>query len=195
MKKFFVTFILSLFAITLFAQKDVTKFLGFPVDGPYNEMRQHLLNKGFRSDYDDGQEQFKGMFNGVKVEITVMTCGQNVCRVIVEDDDDMGEYGIKKRFNTLVGQFENNGNYTPAQQNQRLPEGERVWNEMMYNGKVYKAVFYQGKKADTNKMVWFRIDRDDDEFKIIMTYENGYNQNGNVGGYNQYDGGGNGSDL
>ncbi len=66
---------------------------------------------------------------------------------------------------------------------------------MMYNGKVYKAVFYQGKKVDTNKMVWFRIDRDDDEFKIIMTYENGYNQNGNYGGYNQYESSGNGSDL
>ena len=38
---------LILVSITATAQKDVTKFLGIPVDGYKTEMKEHLISKGF----------------------------------------------------------------------------------------------------------------------------------------------------
>ena len=38
--------------MALYAQKDVTKFLGIPVDGSESEMVKKLKEKGFRSSID-----------------------------------------------------------------------------------------------------------------------------------------------
>ena len=43
-----LVFMLILFSTITLAQKDVTTFLGFPVDGSKSEMKQKLINKGFK---------------------------------------------------------------------------------------------------------------------------------------------------
>ena len=72
MRRFFV--IVSLLA-TLFnvayAQKDVTTFLGIPVDGYKNEMKQKLIAKGFT--YDSNNDLFEGEFNGYDVNVYIAT--------------------------------------------------------------------------------------------------------------------------
>ena len=42
--------LLLIFSVSLYAQKDVTQFLGIPVDGSKSEMIKKLKAKGFRDD-------------------------------------------------------------------------------------------------------------------------------------------------
>ena len=50
MKRFFVL-IVTMFALAniVYAQNDVTTFMGIPIDGTKNEMIKQLQSKGFRN--------------------------------------------------------------------------------------------------------------------------------------------------
>ena len=53
MKKILSLAVLLVFSLAMYAQKDVTKFLGIPVDGTKSEMIKKLKEKGFtESSYD-----------------------------------------------------------------------------------------------------------------------------------------------
>lgn len=56
---------------SMYAQKDVTKFLGIPVDGTKSEMIQKLKAKGFT--YNSVKDMLEGEFNGSEVQIAVVT--------------------------------------------------------------------------------------------------------------------------
>ena len=57
-------------------EKDVTKFLGIPVDGAKSDMIQKLKEKGFvPSSYKD---MLEGEFNGTDVYISVVTNNNKV---------------------------------------------------------------------------------------------------------------------
>ena len=47
MKKIVSLFAMFFLCISIFAQKDLTKFLGIPVDGSKTQMRQKLFAKGY----------------------------------------------------------------------------------------------------------------------------------------------------
>ena len=47
MKKILSLAVLLAFSLAMYAQKDVTKFLGIPVDGTKSEMIKKLKEKGF----------------------------------------------------------------------------------------------------------------------------------------------------
>ena len=47
MKKLLFSLLATLLTLSLYAQNDVTTFLGIPVDGFKSEMRQKLIDKGF----------------------------------------------------------------------------------------------------------------------------------------------------
>ena len=49
MKKILLAIILLLTSISSYAQSDITKFLGIPVDGSKSEMIRQLKDKGFVS--------------------------------------------------------------------------------------------------------------------------------------------------
>ncbi len=72
MKKLFTLTFLFLLSIAAWAQKDVTQFLGIPVDGSKSEMIRKLKAKGFTSD-PYKSDLLKGEFNGRDVEIHVVT--------------------------------------------------------------------------------------------------------------------------
>ena len=65
MKKISLVVILLMLSIVSFAQKEVTKFLGIPVDGTKQEMEQKLKNKGFVQ--INGLPGLSGEFNGKDV--------------------------------------------------------------------------------------------------------------------------------
>ncbi|MBR2007352.1 MAG: hypothetical protein IKA01_05195, partial [Alistipes sp.] len=101
MKKVFITIVLLTLAISSFAQeKDVTKFLGIPVDGTKAEMIAKLKEKGFTSTVRD-KDILEGEFNGNEVEIMIGTNRDKVWRVIVYDKGYSNESQIKTRFNNL----------------------------------------------------------------------------------------------
>lgn len=110
MKSIIITLLVAAVTLCANAQKDVTKFLGIPVDGSKSEMIQKLKAKGFKPSSQD-KNILEGIFNGRKVNVFINTNGNKVCRLMVCDADLMDERSIQIRFNTLCSQFSNNPKY------------------------------------------------------------------------------------
>lgn len=105
MKKI-IFMMLLLVSASASAQKDVTKFLGIPVDGYKSEMRKKLIDKGFT--YNAQYDYLEGEFNGRNVIVSIITNNNKVWRIIVLDVNSCGEADIKIRFNNLCAQFAKN---------------------------------------------------------------------------------------
>ena len=145
MKKTLLSLILIIFSATLLAQKDVTKFLGIPVDGSKSAMIQKLKAKGFTSSSID-KDILVGEFNGIDVTIYIVTNGDKVCRIMVRDVVHINEADIKIRFNTLCRQFQNNKKYLSElflSPDYTLSEDENISYEMTVNNKRYEADYIQ----------------------------------------------------
>lgn len=158
MKKLLFAAMMMLFATAAYAQKDVTKFLGIPVDGTKAEMIQKLKAKGFTSsDYD--REILEGEFNGQTVDIHVVTNNNKVYRIMVADSNTKSEADIKIRFNNLCYQFEHNGNYIFFTDDQSIPKDEDISYEMTVKNKRYEAYYYQNPVIDSAAMANAMLER------------------------------------
>lgn len=131
-----------LFATTAHAQKDVTKFLGIPVDGTKAEMIQKLKAKGFKSSAYDS-EVLEGEFNGENVNIHIVTNNNKVYRIMVSDKTMRDETEIRIRFNSLCRQFNNNPKYLGLYDDQSISQDEDISYEIGVNNKQYEATFIQ----------------------------------------------------
>ena len=130
-------------ALTTFAQKDVTKFLGIPVDGTKAQMIAKLKAKGFTPStkpYKKGA--LTGTFNGRKVDLYIVTNNNKVYRIMVADQQSDNATDIKIHFNNLCEQFKNNKKYISFE-DQTIPKEENILHEMIVNNKRYQACFYQ----------------------------------------------------
>lgn len=168
---------------TLYSQRDVTQFLGIPVDGYKSDMIQKLKDKGFtiNSSYKDA---LVGEFNGFDVNLYIKTNNNKVCRIMVADANTFDETGIKIRFNKLLQQFKNNKNYNPSDLvNYSIPEDEDISHEILVKNKRYEAIFYQ-KPADYDSLYLEReniyskeIKNDEDKERIRVINERMFNSN------------------
>lgn len=132
-------------------EKDVTTFLGIPVDGTKNEMIQKLKNKGFT--YDAKSDELKGEFNGRDVKISVGTNKGKVYRIMVDDANyTRDEVQIKIRFNNLCEQFKNNPKYFCVIDPTIPADKEQISYEMMINNKRYDATFTQISNEFTDNL-------------------------------------------
>lgn len=174
MKNLLLIMAMLISTMALYAQKDVTKFLGIPVDGSESEMVKKLKEKGFRSSIDG---MLEGEFNGSDVYIAILTNNRKVWRIAVVDQTPRDETQIKIRFNILCQQFENNDNYQSST-DQTLSDTEDIGYGIMFEKKQYAAVFYQKPITDMmQRMVWFTISYDSfNNYRIYMYYDNLYNQ-------------------
>ena len=143
MKKILSLAVLLVFSLAMYAQKDVTKFLGIPVDGTKSEMIKKLKEKGFtESSYD--KEVLEGEFNGMDVNISVVTNNNKVYRIFISDTNaTMNETNIRIKFNTLYQQFKNNKKYISLSEDLSIPEDEDISYEITVHNKRYEALFYQ----------------------------------------------------
>lgn len=151
MKRLFSTLAMMLCVLLAVAQKDVTTFLGIPVDGFKSDMRKSLIAKGFTPKQVSGQEYFEGEFNGTDVHVYIATNNNKVYRIMLCDANTQSEANIKIRFNKLVSQFENNKRYT-ALDSYTISDDEDISYEMLVHNKNYDALFYQNpdlEKVDT----------------------------------------------
>ena len=128
MKKILTLAVVLMTTIALFAQegKDVTKFLGIPIDGYKSEMISKLKAKGFTSTSYD-KNVLEGEFNGKDVYIHVVTNNNKVYRIYLEDKNHVSESDIRIRFNSLISQFENNSKYFESKyfgSNEHISEDE-----------------------------------------------------------------------
>ena len=183
MKKI-ILMMLILLSVSANAQKDVTKFLGIPVDGYKTEMKKKLIDKGFT--YDAQNDRFEGEFNGQNVYVYIVTNNNKVWRIAVSDANFVGETDIKIRFNKLCNQFEKNDKYIKASLKEyRLSEDEDISYEIIVNNKRYEACYYQKSNPETKmpiewelmkkKFVWFMINEFYGMYNIAMFYDNEYN--------------------
>ena len=191
MRKFLTLLAMIAISASVFAQKEVTKFMGIPVDGSPTEMIKKLKTKGFKTDEDfiqavkrgsvdwDGPELLIGRFNGEKVRVSLLVEQNKVCRICLSDKNNRDETQIKIRFNTLVRQFEGNGKYVPYVDEQTIADDEDISYQMTVNKKQYEAVFGQKGEdgtVDEKRIVWFTIVEGSDGYKIAMFYDNKYNE-------------------
>lgn len=175
MKKILSVAFLLMLSVALHAQKEVTKFLGIPVDGSKSSMIQKLKNKGFV--YDPSTDRLKGVFNGQRVNVYVVTNNNRVCRIMVCDKNTCDEGQIKIRYNTLCRQFANNQKYVPLDA-EELSESEDISYEMSVNNKQYQVAYAQLPADDDlrNRLVWFTITKFYGEYYITMYYDNEFNR-------------------
>ena len=129
--------------ISSFAQKDVTKFLGFPVDGTKSEMIKNLESKGFKLTNTTDKNVLSGQFNGSDVLVFIVTENDKVSRIAVVDNGKMNETDIRIRFNRLCSQFKDNGKYMSLKEDCTIPEGEDISYGMRIRNKRYEACFFQ----------------------------------------------------
>lgn len=216
MKRFILLIFTFVFSVSVLAQNDVTKFLGIPVDGYKPEMIRKLKGKGF-TEHPYMSDVLIGEFNGMPVEVKVVTNNNKVYRIFLRDRYSVSEMDIKIRFNTLCRQFEKNKNYVVSSDHS-IPEDEDISFQMLVANKRYEAVFYQipepidtllekvqslytseeivnpteeiqSKMYDlvlehtllemesiSKKTVWFMIDKDGNNYRILMFYDNELNK-------------------
>ena len=152
MKKLLYAIIALLYAATMQAQKeqkDVTKFLGIPVDGYKPAMIEKLKAKGFTPTIAD-KDILEGEINGTDVNVCIVTNNNKVYRIMLADKNNRGETDIKIRFNNLCRQFGNNPKYRPmTDKEQTIPDDEHLSYEITVNKKRYEAGFYQISQLDT----------------------------------------------
>lgn len=142
MKHFLLLSLLFVSSLVAFAQKDVTTFLGIPVDGYKSEMKQKLISKGFT--YDAQNDCFEGEFNGEDVMISIVTNNNKVYRIAVIDKMSRNETDIRIRFNNLCNQFAKNKKYGSASMESYLiPDDEDISYNMLVSKKRYQASYYQ----------------------------------------------------
>ena len=191
MRKFLTLLAMIAISASVFAQKEVTQFMGIPVDGSPTEMIKKLKTKGFTTDEDymqavklgltdwDGPEVLIGRFNGERVRVFLGVEQNKVWKIYLEDTDSRDETQIKIRFNTLVRQFEGNGKYVPLVDEQTIADDEDISYQMTVNNKQYQAIFAQKGEdgtVDRKRMVWFMISQYPDGYRIAMYYDNIYNE-------------------
>lgn len=109
MMRYIFYLLIGLITINGFAQNDVTKFLGIPVDGTKAEMIQKLKSKGFKSSYYN-KDILEGEFNGVDVNIHIITNKNKVWRIAVIDTYSLDWKNIIPRYNMLLTQFRDKPN-------------------------------------------------------------------------------------
>ncbi|KGF52974.1 hypothetical protein [Prevotella amnii] len=178
MKKILSLAFLLMLSLSIFAQRQVTKFLGIPVDGSRIAMIQKLKAKGFR--YNSYVNGLEGKFNGRNVWIFVQANNNKVWRIFVAYEDSYDKEQIKIQYNSLINQFSNNPRYMVADAKE-LTDKDDIYQEVSINKKQYAASFYQLPDDENieNRNVWFTIKEDPNDFQkyiIIIFYENKYNE-------------------
>lgn len=182
MKKL-LTALLLICSTMLFAQNDVTKFMGIPVDGSKHEMIEKLKAKGFRSS-DLGSDWLEGEFNGQQVSLLIQTVNNKVWRICIQYFTSFDESNIRINFNNLCFQFDNNDKYYNPESygSYLIPEDEDISYNINVNNKRYDAYFYQNSDSDElisskyKRLVWFILDSNYGMYSINLYYENGYNE-------------------
>ncbi len=169
MKKFLTVAVTLMLALSMYAEKDVTKFLGIPVDGTKSEMISKLKAKGFTSTSYD-KEILEGEFNGQDVLVFIVTNNNKVYRIMVSDATFLGESDIKIRFNNLCYQFQQNERYRNPLGDQIIDSNEDLSYQMLVKNKRYEAIYYQGLESDLDSIA-FVNDYKDFAWKKISSGE------------------------
>ncbi len=153
MKKTLLAIIMLAYSLSTWAQEDVTRFLGIPVDGTKREMIEKLKAKGFEP-HPTEKDCLIGEFNGEEVMIIIQTQNNKVWRIVVGDITHRDAINIKIRFNELCRQFLKNKKYFTLYSESELmiPDDEDIAYNILVNNKRYEAAFLQLPQKNVAKI-------------------------------------------
>ena len=178
-------------------KKDITKFMGIPIDGTKTAMIQKLKAKGFT--YNALNDELEGEFNGRKSVVKILTNKDKVWRIVVIEKDLKTATEVKSRFNTLCYQFERNRKYIPLNflvaeyvrinigpDEFVIPDEVDVYYEIELKEKSFKASYYQLSDSVINHSddLWskrnnFEITKKQYQDSIIVLMQKYYDDNYN----------------
>lgn len=175
MKKILLSLTLLMLSVAMYAQNEVTKFLGIPIDGTKAAMIQKLKAKGFT--YNAQVGLLEGTFNGEKVFVSIQTNKNKVWRINVFDKTCRDETQIKIRFNKLCQQFDDNQKYYSLNGTQELSDDDDISYGMTIEHKQFEAIYYQlPYEGALDRVVWFTIGAVYGEYNLYIHYENKRNE-------------------
>lgn len=158
MKQIITLGLAIMIALASSAQKNVTKFLGIPVDGTKTAMIQKLKAKGYS--YNAKLDYLEGEFNGRDVHIHIITNNNKVWRIMVTDaHPTRNQADIRIRFNTLCQQFSENTKYVVPSyvtESYEIKEDEDIMIQMGLYNKRYEAGYWQVTEADKDSIQKYR---------------------------------------
>jgi len=170
-----MSLLITALVFPIFAQEDVTQFLGIPVDGTKSEMILKLKAKGFK--YSKREDEFTGLFNNSEAIVKVVTNSDNIVRRIIVHNayayDNISDLIVS--YNNLCWQFYNKDNYLPCSldsiiyptyEHLSIPRQEDIPYEITVNNKRYDTAFYQ-LPAPMDSIPF------DSRFKNMITLDNG----------------------
>lgn len=185
MKRIITIIAVMLFVMTAAAQqKDVTKFLGIPIDGTKWEMQQKLISKGFKTTSLNGM--LEGEFNGEEVYISILTNRNKVYAIgVFIKNGYSSDSDAIIAFNRYVDLFNKNNRYLKMPYDQHIPEDENLSYQILVNNKIYRAYYTQIPEGDPSewdpysepKSVLVAITNGTkDKYNIALLYTNEYNK-------------------
>lgn len=175
MKKGLSLAFLLMLSVAIYAQKQITKFMGIPVDGSKTAMIQKLKNKGFV--YNAEWDCLEGEFNGEEVGVMPVMNKNKVYRIAVIEKDERDETQIRLRFNRLFNQFINNKKYVQLA-GRELTEEDHIFYDLSIKNKKIAAYFAQLPEDNDleKRKVWFSIVHENKSFTIMIYYDNEFNK-------------------
>lgn len=174
MKKLLTLILLLMVSVEIYAQSNVTTFLGIPIDGTKPSMIQQLEKKGFV--YNQEEDLLEGEFNGKDVFIGIKTQKGKVYAISVDYCKSLDSEVVKMIYEYLCSQFQNNPKYMVVLEN-TLPESKDLDYEMTVNKRSYGSFYIQNpqfNESDKNRLVMVSLIRTID-YTISITYVNGLN--------------------
>lgn len=144
MKRILLLLFVVLFICDCIAQREVTEFMGIPVDGPIHEMKANLLKKGFVPAETLGNNIMTGEFNGRNVMLSIyghkgQTYSVNVMIHV------SGVENAKVLANLFYMQLSQSCKYLSAKgiKDSFIADDEGGDRNIFLNAKAYYETFYQ----------------------------------------------------
>lgn len=171
MKKLLTLILLLIASVEMYAQNNITTFLGIPVDGTKSSMIQQLQQKGFI--YNQKKDMLEGEFNGEDVFIEIKTQKGKVYAIAVIYHRSHDAKVVKMTYEQLCIQLQNNPKYMVLSEDS-LPESKDLDYEMTINKRLYSSCYIQNpqfNESDKNRLVMVSLIRTID-YTIGITYIN-----------------------
>lgn len=153
MKKLLTLILLLIASVEMYAQNNITTFLGIPVDGTKSSMIQKLQQKGFV--YNQKKDMLEGEFNGKDVSIEIGTQKGKVYAISVTYRKSLDTEVVKMTYENLCRQFRDNPKYMALSEDS-LPESKDLGYEMTVNKRSYASFYIQNpqfNESDKDRLV------------------------------------------
>lgn len=174
MKKIVFAFLMTLAPMSLLAQKNITTFMGIPVNGTKSSVVAKLKSRGF---VKDGHDCLKGEIENIPYLVRVMTDRGRVYRISVVEEKGTDDVSLAvARYNSLLDWFRKDSNYTEYEYNPYIYPSDNLKYEKKIADGWYYAEFFQKEEPQLySRLVSFRITDEYGDYRIERCYENIYN--------------------